>query len=114
MQLLDPLHIEIWIPSIEMIGALIITGYAIAAIVALLRRRSISEARLLVAQGSLMGLSFKLAATLLKTIIIHSWGQILAFAAIFALRTVLKWVFTREQVQLEHAIARVRKAGVPA
>ncbi len=111
MPWLDPLHIEIWVPSIEMIGALIIVGYAIAAVVALIRGRGITESRLLIAQGSLMGLSFKLAATLLKTILIHTWGQILFFAAILTLRIVLKRIFVGEQARLERRITRTGKAG---
>lgn len=109
MRLLDPLHIEVWVPVIEMIGGLIIAGYALAAIFALLHGSGISRARLLVAEGSLMGLSFKLAATLLKTIIIHTWTEILIFASILALRTVLKWVFQSEQARVERTMARTRK-----
>lgn len=114
MRLLEPLHIEIWGPSIEMVGALIIAGYAVAAVLALLRGRGITESRLLVAQGSLMGLSFKLAATLLKTILIQTWGQILVFAAILALRIILKRIFVGEQVRLERRIIPAGKAGSTA
>jgi uncharacterized membrane protein len=111
MRLLDGLHIEIWVPSIEMIGAVIIVGYAVAAVLALLRGRGITESRLLVAQGSLMGLSFKLAATLLKTILIQTWGQILFFAAILAIRIVLKRIFTGEEARLERRISQTEKVG---
>ncbi|HEY4036334.1 MAG TPA: DUF1622 domain-containing protein [Ktedonobacteraceae bacterium] len=50
--------------------------------------------------GVVTGLSFKLAGTLLKTIQLHTWQQILMFVAIFTLRTVLKRVFTWERERL--------------
>ncbi|MGI4940402.1 MAG: DUF1622 domain-containing protein [Janthinobacterium lividum] len=45
-----------------------------------------------------MGL--KTAASLLKTLVVHDWNGILAFAAILALRTVLKRLFTWEQQRI--------------
>lgn len=90
-------------------GALIIVAYCAAALLTLLRARTagIVRARLLVAQGVLTGLGFKLAGTLLKTLLLVSWRQILVFAAIFALRTLLKRLFVWEQTRLrQHAITR--------
>ncbi len=97
------LRIDIWAGSIEMGGSLIIVAYVLAAVWTLLRSRTtgITHARLLVAQGVLTGLSFKLAGTLLKTLLLVSWQQILVFAAIFALRTVLKRLFVWEQTHLQ-------------
>lgn len=86
---------------IEFIGALFIGGYAGGAFVVLLRYKDRERARLLVIEGALLGLSIKLAATLLKTIELHTWEQILMFTAILALRTLLKRVFLWEQTRLE-------------
>jgi uncharacterized membrane protein len=100
------LDFNLWIALIEFVGSLFIVGYVVAAIVSLFRVRSISYARLLVADGVITGLSFKLAATLLKSIIVHTWQQILLFAIIFALRTILKRAFSWEQVKIQATFAR--------
>ncbi len=81
---------------IELAGALVIAGYAAAAVASLLRTRDVAAARLLLADGVLTGLSIKLAAALLRTIVVQSWDEVLTFAAIFAIRQVLKRVFVWE------------------
>ncbi len=91
---------------IEAVGALFIASYALVAGIVLVRSRDITRSRLLVVEGALWGLSIKLAASLLKTIELHDWTQILTFAAILALRTLLRQVFTWEQAQLERRAAR--------
>ncbi len=95
------LDFTIWIGLIEFVGALFIIGYVIVALITLLRSHSIVQARLLVADGAITGLSFKLAGTLLKTIELHTLQQILMFVAIFALRTILKRLFTWERTRLQ-------------
>lgn len=86
---------------IEGVGALIIVYYVVFAFVRLIRTRNIEEARLTVAEGALMGLSFKLAASLLKTLVLFSWYQILIFAFILAIRTTLKWIFMWERQRIQ-------------
>lgn len=86
--------------AIEFIGALIIVAYVIAALITLVRSGSIVQARLVAADGVITGLSFKLAGTLLKTLLIHTWSQILIFVIIFALRTILKRLFMWEKARL--------------
>jgi len=89
-----------WVPLIEFGGALVIVGYLVAALWRLARSRSrasIRQARLLVAEGAIWGLNFKVAGSLLNTILIHTWQQIGIFAVILALRTLLKRVFAWEQ-----------------
>ncbi len=95
------LNYTLWASLIEFIGALIIVWYIIIALFTLFRTGHIIEARLIVADGAITGLSFKLAGTLLKTIVIHSWQQILMFAAIFTLRIILKRLFTWERARLQ-------------
>jgi uncharacterized membrane protein len=82
---------------IELAGALIIAAYAVRAGYSLLRGASIEYARLVVANGALAGLNFKVAATLLKTLDLQSWQQISMFAAIFALRFILKRAFQADK-----------------
>ena len=97
------LDFTLWASIIEFIGALIIAAHIVAAIISLLRTGNIAQARLIVADGAITGLSFKLAGTLLKTIELHTLEQILMFAAIFVLRTVLKRLFTWERERIQHA-----------
>jgi Protein of unknown function (DUF1622) len=94
----------LWAFIIEFAGGLLIVGYIVAAIVTLLRGGGITHARLLAADGAITGLSFKLAGTLLKTIELHTWQQILMFVAIFVLRYALKRLFTWERTQLQKRI----------
>ena len=89
---------------IEFVGALLISGYLLAALMALLRRRDVRQARLLVTDGVIYGLSFKVAGSLLKTIELHTWQQILMFAALLVLRTGLKQVFVWERTELDRSI----------
>lgn len=90
-----------WAALIEFVGAILIIAYILASLVTLLRTRNITHARLLVADGVITGLSFKIAGTLLKTIELHTWQQILMFSAILALRTILKRFFIWERTRLE-------------
>jgi len=86
---------------IEFIGAMLIVGYMLAALIMLIHTRNVVAARLLVADGAIAGLSFKLAGTLVKTIVLHTWQQILMFVIIFALRIILKRLFTWERTRLQ-------------
>jgi uncharacterized membrane protein len=90
MSQLETLSFKAIASGIEFVGALVI---AFAVIQAFRHLRDPQQARLLVADGAIMGLSFKVAATLLKTIGLRSWNQIAMFAAILALRTVIKAEF---------------------
>jgi uncharacterized membrane protein len=95
------LDANLWATLIEFLGALLIVFYLLRACLALLLSRNVLQARLLVADGVLSGLSFKLAGTLLRTLVLQTWQQILMFVAIFALRTILKLVFTWERKRLQ-------------
>jgi len=88
---------------IDLVAAVVVAGYVAATMVKLARGGGVDQARLLVAEGAVLGLSFKVAATLLRTLEIHSWDQILMFAAIFAMRTVLKQLFLWEQQHVQPA-----------
>jgi uncharacterized membrane protein len=102
MSFTDLLDFTFWAAIIEFIGALLITGYILAAVIILAWRRDITQARYLAATGILAGLNFKLAGTLLKLLHLQTWQQIMMFSALFVLRTVLKRFFTWEQTRLTH------------
>ena len=91
---------DILIAAIELAGSLLIAGYCVAALIELIWTHNPVPVRLLVIEGALWGLSLKTAASLLKTIEIQSWNQIGAFAAILALRTVLRRAMRWEERHL--------------
>ncbi len=95
------LNFALWATIIEFLGALLIVFSLFRASLVLLVQRNVVLARLLVADGAISGLSFKLAGTLLRTIELQTEQQILMFVAIFVLRTVLKRVFTWERTRLQ-------------
>ena len=113
MSPLDLLHVDIWAAAIEFLGALLIAGYVLAALVIFARTRDMERLRLTVADGVIAGLNFKLAGTLLKTLLIHTWEQLLIFAVIFILRIVLKRVFTWEADRIRARQGVVRRAVQP-
>ncbi|GER90609.1 hypothetical protein KDW_47710 [Dictyobacter vulcani] len=94
-------NVSVWSAIIEFLGALLILAYMCFALLTLFRTKDISQARIVVTDGIIAGLSFKLAGTLLRTIELQSWPQILTFLAIFVIRTVLKRFFSWEQHRLQ-------------
>ncbi len=85
---------------IEAAGSLLLLGFVLAATWAMLRGEGPERARLLVAEGAVLALGFKTGASLLRTLDLPTWSSIAAFAAILALRTLLKRVFVAEQRSL--------------
>ncbi len=75
---------------------------------------AIVEARLIVADSIIAALGFKTAASLLKTTELQSWQAIAMFAAIFAIRTVVKRALQWEErrLRLERAEAAKRPVAV--
>ncbi len=96
----DWLGFSSWIAPIEMLGAIVLMGYVLAALLALIPRGDIVTSRIAIADGAIASLSVKLAATLLKTILLQSWTQIGMFVVILALRTLLKRIFEWERQKL--------------
>ena len=86
--------------TIEFVGALIIVVSVGVAIARLLRNETLESARLAVAGGVVNALSFELAGTLLTTVTVHTWRQIATFAVVFAIRTLLKRLFSWEYARL--------------
>ncbi len=77
--------------SIEFAGAVIITAYVMAAVVRLVSLPSdLERVRSTVAEGVVFALTLDVAATLLKTVALHTWPQFGTFAIVFAIRTVVK------------------------
>jgi uncharacterized membrane protein len=111
MSLLDLLHLNFWAATIEFLGALLIGGYVLAALFTFARTRDVDHMRLTLANGVIAGLNFKVAGTLLKTLLIHSWNQLLTFAVILVLRIILKRVFTWEADRIRAREGAMYRAG---
>jgi uncharacterized membrane protein len=91
--------VSLGITVIQFVSTLIIVGHVIMAVGDLLRvpaNQGWLKARGRVTEGVLLGLSLVVAATLLRTIVVRSFTDLGVFVAVFALRTVLKRVFTWE------------------
>ena len=97
--------------ALQLCGAVVITGFVVAAFVSLGLRRSLVNARLLVANGVISGLGVMTAATLLRTIGLRTWRQILMFTLILGLRIALKRLFGWEKKRL---LATSTPPGNPA
>ena len=83
-------------------GLIAVTGCArgFAAIAASGGSHAGLRRSLLVADGIVAALGYKTAATLLKTLELQTWNAILMFAAVLALRTVVKRVLVWEKGRL--------------
>lgn len=92
--------VELGVTVIDFAGAVIVLVYCVLGIGVVLRERDPAKARRLVAMGAISGLTFKLAATLLHTLVVTSWSQVGMLAIVVVLKTVLKWTFARERERL--------------
>jgi len=93
-QLLD---LSWWGLALQLASAVIITGFVVVALVSLSTDGGVTRARLLVAEGVIGGLGVMTAASLLRTIGLRTWHQILMFTLILFLRILLKKLFAWEK-----------------
>jgi hypothetical protein len=90
-----------WWGLVLQLGATIIIVVFIAvALISIGLGRGILHARLVVADGVIGGLGMMTAATLLRTIGLRTWHQILMFSLILSLRILLKKLFVWEKQRL--------------
>ena len=89
-----------WGLALQLVGAVVIAGFTAAALCSLSLGRGVMRARLLVAEGVIGGLGVMTAATLLRTIGLRTWHQILMFTLILSLRILLKKLFVWEKQRL--------------
>ncbi|SRR6266498_3097439 len=81
-------------------SAIVVTGFVTAALLSLSLGRGVVRARLLVAEGVIGGLGVMTAATLLRTLGLRTWHQILMFTLILSVRILLKKLFVWEKQRL--------------
>ena len=94
-----------WGLALQLASAVIITGFVVVALVSLSMDGGVTRARLLVAEGVIGGLGVMTAATLLRTIGLRTWHQILMFTFILFLRILLKRLFVWEKQRLFQNLA---------
>lgn len=94
---------------IEFGGSVVIAVASLRALVVMSLGRgthpAIVRGRLVLADGVISALGYKTAATLLKTIELQTWTAIGMFAAILALRTLVKRVLVWEEGRLRGSLA---------
>ncbi|MBE9001782.1 DUF1622 domain-containing protein [Nostoc sp. LEGE 12447] len=100
-------NFSVWAVIIQFLGSLAIAAYVFAAIFSLIFRCNVYQARLIVAEGVVTSLNFMVAATLLKTINLRTWRQILVFRLILSIRIFLKKLFVWEKMQILTIKSRV-------
>jgi hypothetical protein len=86
--------------ALQLVGAIVITAFVAAALISLSLGGGVLRARLLVAEGVIGGLGVMTAATLLRTIGLRTWHQIVMFTLVLSLRILLKKVFVWEKQRL--------------
>ena len=96
-QLLD---FSLWGLALQLASAVVITAFVAVALVSLSLGAGVIRARLLVEEGVIGGLGAMTAATLLRTIGLRTWRQILMFTLILFLRILLKKLFVWEKERL--------------
>jgi hypothetical protein len=89
-----------WGLALQLGAAIVITGFVALALVSLTLGCGVLRARLLVAEGVIGGLGVMTAATLLRTIGLRTWRQILVLTFILSLRILLKKLFVWEKRRL--------------
>jgi hypothetical protein len=87
-----------FILSIDILSSLITFGYCCAGFAVFLTRRNRNRARILVANGALLGMNIKLVGAFLKTMELQTWNQLALFVTILVLRAVLKKVFKNQKL----------------
>lgn len=89
-----------WGLALQLVSAVVITGFVIGALVSLSFGHGVLRARLLVAEGVIGGLGVMTAATLLRTIGLRTWQQILMFTLTLCVRILLKKLFVWQKQRL--------------
>jgi hypothetical protein len=89
-----------WGLALQVVSAVVITGFVAVALASLCVGRGVLRARVLVAEGVIGGLGVMTAATFLRTIGLRTWRQILMFTLVLSLRILLKKLFVWEKQRL--------------
>ncbi len=86
-----------WAAAIQALSGAVLAGYVAAAMTGPVLRGDVDRARLLVAEGVIGALGLMLPATILRTLVLRSWEQLLSLAMVLAMRIVVKRFFVWEK-----------------
>lgn len=89
---------------VQVFGSLILAAFVASAWFSLAIRHNLERARLFVADGVIACLTLMTVATVLRTISIRNWPQVLSLTLVLFLRILLKRLFVWEKSKL--ALAR--------
>jgi uncharacterized membrane protein len=89
-----------WARAIQAVAALVLSGYVLSALVALVPDGDVRRARLVLTEGVLVVLGLMVPATVLRTLAVRSWDHILALAFVLGLRILLKKLFLWEKSRI--------------
>jgi hypothetical protein len=89
-----------WARAIQALAGLVLAGYVAATMAGPVFRGDVDRARLLVAEGVIGALGLMLPATILRTLVLRSWEQLLSVALVLTMRIVVKRLFVWEKSRL--------------
>ena len=87
------------ISTLELATALLLAGYVLMSLAALVSIWDPNAVRSRLAEGILLALSILAAGAVLKTIMLTLWEHMVWFVVVIAVRALLKHVFTIEAVR---------------
>ena len=100
------LVLEFLIPICELMGIFIVAVAAISAFIRHLHSlatHSPSNVKFQLANGLALSLEFKMAAEILKTVIIRDMNELLVLGAVIILRALLSFLIHFEMKQIDHS-----------
>jgi uncharacterized membrane protein len=95
--------LAIAVGAIDFIGAVVVGWAAVRSARLLVSRGHLHHARMVLSDGAVAALNFVVAGTILKTLALRTWNELGMFAAVLALRTVVKRVFSEELQRIPNA-----------
>ncbi|MGH9461964.1 MAG: DUF1622 domain-containing protein, partial [Vicinamibacteria bacterium] len=79
-----------WAHLIQGLAALVLGAHVCGSMWVLIRRLDVTQARLLMARGTLAALGLMVPASILRTLGVRTWEEIFALAVLLCLRISLK------------------------
>ena len=95
-----PLDFGLWSLVIQGLGALVLAAHLAGSMWLVLAHLDVARARLLIARGTLAALGLMVPASILRTLLVHTWEQIFSLTVLLGLRVSLKRLFAWEEGRL--------------
>ena len=98
------LDFRAWALFIQGLGALVLAAHVCGSMWVLVRRLDVTQARLLMARGTLAALGLMVPASILRTLGLRTWEEIFALTVLLGLRIGLKHLFAWEEGRISAGI----------